>query len=264
MSTAVPEIPLSGGTLSTVVRVGDTVRRTAGDWTPVVHALLRHVRARGFELAPEPLGWDESGREMLRYVPGETVGWSVPWPAWVRSDDVLTTVGRGLSMYHRAAADFRPPGEISWRSGRSHIGEGEIVCHNDLAPYNVVFAGGRLAAFIDWDLAGPGTALSDLAFVAWQWVPLHGPHVTSLLGWPEDVDRAGRLRRLLDSYGLEDRSGFIAAVEARVGYNRSIMIERAAAGDRAYAALVEQGHVAGMDEALAYLTRIGSDLQRQI
>ena len=35
------EIPLRGGNVSTVVRVGETVRRNAGPWTPTVHALLR-------------------------------------------------------------------------------------------------------------------------------------------------------------------------------------------------------------------------------
>jgi hypothetical protein len=48
-----------------VVRVGDTVRRTAGPWTPAVHALLRHVRAEGFTQVPEPRGLDEHGREVL-------------------------------------------------------------------------------------------------------------------------------------------------------------------------------------------------------
>ena len=35
------EIPLGGGNVSGgVVRIGDTVRRPAGPWTPAVHALL--------------------------------------------------------------------------------------------------------------------------------------------------------------------------------------------------------------------------------
>ena len=41
------EVVLSGGNMTPVVRVGDTVRRAAGRWTPTIHALLRHVRAAG-------------------------------------------------------------------------------------------------------------------------------------------------------------------------------------------------------------------------
>ncbi len=255
-----PEVPLSGGTLNAVVKVGDTVRRPAGPWTPTVHALLRHIRAEGFDLAPEPLGLDQAGREILGYIDGDTVGWALPWPAWIRSADMLEQVGKATALYHRAVAGFRPGGVVPWQSGSAPLGESQIVCHNDLAPYNVVVAGGRLQGVIDWDLAGPGSPQSDLAFVAWQWVPLHGPLVTRAMGWSE-AERSSRLQILLDAYGLADRDRFIEAVVARVVLNRKVMLDRAQAGDPGYRALVEQGHVAGMDEALSYLEGEGAVLQ---
>lgn len=36
------------GSVTMVQRVGDTIRRPVGRWTPVVHALLRYLEARGF------------------------------------------------------------------------------------------------------------------------------------------------------------------------------------------------------------------------
>ncbi|BCJ57962.1 hypothetical protein Jiend_13840 [Micromonospora endophytica] len=51
------EIPLHGGNVSTVVRVGDTVRRNVGPWTPSVHALLRHLEYVGFTGAPARWAW---------------------------------------------------------------------------------------------------------------------------------------------------------------------------------------------------------------
>ena len=51
-----PEQPFEDGNITAVVRVGDTVRRTTGPWTPAVHALLRHLEARGFDAAPRVLG----------------------------------------------------------------------------------------------------------------------------------------------------------------------------------------------------------------
>ena len=41
------EIPLDGGNAGGAVRVGDTVRRAAGPWTPAVHALLAHLADHG-------------------------------------------------------------------------------------------------------------------------------------------------------------------------------------------------------------------------
>jgi hypothetical protein len=258
------EIPLTGGTLTSVVRVGDTVRRPVKPWTPAVHAVLRHVRERGFDLAPEPLGFDDAGREMVTYIPGATVGWSLPWPDWIRHEELLEEVGAAMRRYHQAIADFRPAQPVRWQTGLAALRPSELVCHHDLAPYNVVVADRRLQGIIDWDLAGPGTAVSDLAFVAWQWVPLHGPLVTRFLGWAPPPDRIQRLRLLLEAYGLDDRSGFIDAVAARVAYNRDVMIGKAAAGDEAYQRLVEQGHIGGMDEALAFLTEHGPRLQDQL
>jgi hypothetical protein len=258
------EIPLTGGTLSSVVRIGDTVHRTTGPWTPAIHAVLRHVRDRGFDLAPEPLGFDSSGREILSFIPGTTVGWSLPWPNLIRSDTLLEQVGAMTARYHRSVIDFRPVGSVPWQAGPSALGPSELVCHHDLAPYNVVVAGGRLTGVIDWDLAGPGSVLSELAFVAWQWIPLHGPIVARLQGWSDPPDWGRRLDLLLDAYGLEDRTGFIDGVIERIGYNRDVMTQKAAEGSQAYQHLIQQGHLVGMEEALTFLADNGARLQDQL
>ena len=45
---------LGGGNVAAgVVRVGDTVRKPAGFWTPAVDALLTHLRQAGFTGAPQ-------------------------------------------------------------------------------------------------------------------------------------------------------------------------------------------------------------------
>jgi hypothetical protein len=43
---------LPGGNLGGAVRVGDTVRREAGPWTPGVAALLQHLESVGFTGEP--------------------------------------------------------------------------------------------------------------------------------------------------------------------------------------------------------------------
>jgi hypothetical protein len=71
---------LDGGNAGGAVRVGDTVRKAAGPWTPAVHELLRHLASKGFAGAPRPLGIDDRGREILTFLDGETVGSARPWP----------------------------------------------------------------------------------------------------------------------------------------------------------------------------------------
>ncbi len=76
------EEPLAGGFNGPVVRIGETVRRSAGPWTPTVQALLGHLRERGFTLAPEPLGYDERGREVVSYLEGEVPLYPLPDWCW--------------------------------------------------------------------------------------------------------------------------------------------------------------------------------------
>ena len=64
----VAEEPLYGGLQDArVFRVGDTVRRPAGAWTPTGTALLAHLGRKGFP-SPRPLGLDAKGRETLTFL----------------------------------------------------------------------------------------------------------------------------------------------------------------------------------------------------
>ncbi len=76
------EIALPGGNVGGAVRVGDTVRRATGPWTPAVHALLNYLADAGLTGIPRVLGFDDRGREILEYLPGTSYGEEVP-------DDVL-------------------------------------------------------------------------------------------------------------------------------------------------------------------------------
>jgi len=87
------ETPLEGGGLTEVVRVGESVRRTAGSWTPAVHALLRHLESARFAGAPRSRGIDERGREVLTWVDGEQFSWYADEDLAVPGQDVGS--GRG-------------------------------------------------------------------------------------------------------------------------------------------------------------------------
>jgi Phosphotransferase enzyme family len=159
--------PLSGGNVNQVFRDGDAVVRTAGPWTFTVHSLLRHIRAQGFLLAPEPLGVSD-GHERLQFIEGATAT-DEPWPDWVWTDELLTEVATAARILHETAADFRFDETPIWRM--PHLmptGRSVTICHNDLAPYNIVSQDGHLVGIIDWGLASPGSPLWEIAFMAWQ------------------------------------------------------------------------------------------------
>ena len=216
---------LGGGRSSAgVVRIGDTVHRPTGPWTPTIHAYLRHVRAAGFTAAPEVIGLDDRGREVLRYIPGHTWGDAIdpdepktdlptirPWPAATRSDAALAATGRLLAELHRAARGFRPASPI-WREYEYPMRDDEIVCHTDTGPWNAVYRDGLPIALIDWDGARPARPIDDFADAAWDFVPLGPDDFLRDCGFVEPFDTARRLRIFCDAYGLADRTSIVSAL----------------------------------------------------
>lgn len=184
---------LRGGNSAIVTRVGDTVRRPTGPWTPAVHLLLRALRSSGVRGVPEPLGVDEQGREILTFLPGE-VG-HYPLPGWVWSPSILHDAGSLLRRVHDASVPLVAC-DLEWQMPSRE--PREVICHNDVAPYNMTFVDGRLTGLFDFDMASPGSRVWDLAYLAYRLVP-----------WGEDAgvaisdeDRLSRTEQLIHAYGL--------------------------------------------------------------
>lgn len=185
---AEPDIVLTGGNMNAVVRRGDAVHRTAGPWTPTIHRLLEHLADQGIGCLPRPLGFDEQGREMLTYLPGIVP--SYPLPPWVWADQVLDETGTLLARFHQVSATFDRTDAV-WQLP-SHR-PAEVICLNDMAPYNMVFDDGRrLRGLIDLDTASPGPRVWDLAYLAYRLVPLSQAEDTGI----GPISREERQRRL--------------------------------------------------------------------
>ena len=264
VTPATSEERLPGGKLSIVMRAGDTVRRPGKPWSGDVQRLLLHVRNRGFLLVPEPRGFDEQGREVLSYIEGDSSASVAHWPGSLWSDGLLAEVGRAVAAYHHAVSDFVPNEVAHWQYRPRNLLPDEIICHHDFAPYNAVFKGDRLLGMIDWDGAGPGSVREEIAFLAWQWVPLGPPELKAKMGCNPTIDEVARLRLLLDSYGYEQRAGLIDAVVERAEISRSGIEEYAAAGDLAYIALRDEGHSRDIERIIQYLGEVGQNLQAAI
>ena len=244
---------LEGGYVGGAVRVGNTVRRAAGPWTPAVHALLAHLADRGFTAAPRPLGFDDQGREVLTFLPGETIGTRKPRPAWVHADGTLIQVARWMRDYHRAVAGFVPPPGAVWRGGGTWS-PGLIIAHNDAATYNAAWDRGRLTGFFDWDFAGPASPAWDLAYAAFSWVPLHFREIVVPEGFTDFAGRPARLDRFLRTYGWPGTTAeFLDVVAARVTTHAQGIRDLAGTGEEAFVQLLAQGVPDVLDQAVAEL-----------
>jgi Ser/Thr protein kinase RdoA (MazF antagonist) len=229
------------------------VERDAGPGRANVHALLRHFEDVGFGLAPRLLGTSDDGRrEIVSFLDGEA-GYP-PLSEALRSDEALVGVARAIRAMHDATAGYVPVDD-AW-GGMEVAVPAAIDCvgHHDLAPWNMVFDGSRVVGIIDWDGARPSNRAWDLAYAAHQFVPFHPPRWLEPFGWPEEPDRAARLRSFADAYGhgiqpaeLVDLavirlSAFAAHMEARIR-----------AADPAFATHQTEDHPAGYRAAARYI-----------
>ncbi|MCR6689215.1 aminoglycoside phosphotransferase family protein [Cellulomonas sp.] len=242
------EVALPGGNVGGAVRVGGTVRRPTGPWTPAVHELLAFLADEGLPCVPRVHGVDERGREILDYLPGHVV----PVGEEELTDAQLTSAAQWLREYHRVVAGF-PRTARRWRFVERALAPGEIVCHHDTAMYNLAFDGDDLVGVFDWDVAGPGLPLDDLAMLAW---------VSPLLFPDDDAGRmAHGLHVIARAYGGTDPAVLLRHVERRMTDASDRIEAGQRAGDPGMQRLGEVGEPASTRARLATLVARTAELE---
>jgi Ser/Thr protein kinase RdoA (MazF antagonist) len=234
---------LSGGNVADrVLRVGMTVRKPSTKATNSIETFLKYLHAKGFAGAPRTLGRDDQGRQVLEYVPGSTIT-----QPHLLSRDELYRVGRLIREFHDAAQDFVPPASAEWNVAIKADAE-SMVCHHDLAPWNLVRDGDRWV-FIDWDGCGPGSLLWDLAYASQSFVPLaEGGNA---------AEDSVRLRFLIDGYGLDTprRNRLPEMMVDRTWAMHRLLEDGARTGAQPWARLYAEGHGTYWRKAAAYVER---------
>ncbi|MGW9157366.1 phosphotransferase [Microbacterium sp. NPDC055665] len=230
---------LTGGNASgTVVRIGDTVRKAWSDATPSVSHFVTALRAAGVD-APEPRGRDEHGRQVVEFVPGRIAIAGAPLSAVD-----LRRVGSMIRRIHDASAQYVPPQNAVWQTAIP-APAAEIVCHNDLGPWNLVI--GDRWVFIDWDASAPSTRLWDLAYAAQAFTL-------------SDVEReaesaAGDLAAIVDGYGASPalRRDLPQAMEERTAAMLALLEGARSTGEEPWASMHASGHGDHWARALRYV-----------
>ncbi|WP_308637431.1 aminoglycoside phosphotransferase family protein [Paenibacillus silvisoli] len=257
------EKALEGGNVNRIVRVENTVRRPTGYWSPNVHGLLNHLEKQGFEEAPKFLGIDDSGREILTFLSGEAPGNKYPeLEPYMWSDEALARFARLLRRYHDATLGYAPVTADGWQLNPFGAEEQEVICHNDAALYNVVFQDGAPAALIDFDMAGPGPRMWDIAYSIYTSVPLASFAPDYLSGttsaYKSELHAADRHRRLqlfFNSYGISLSPDLKMWINRRMTALCDTLTRGAAQGNAAFQKMIDDGHLAHYEKEIQFVSQ---------
>src|SRR5208282_2166695 len=115
-------------------------------WTPAVHDLLRYLASIDFPYSPRVFDADSEGREVLSYVEGESgkEGWYK-----ILDDEGLRKFAKLLRSYHDAVVGYKPTQDLEWATGTTTMNPGDIICHGDFGPWNIVWQGNEPISIID-------------------------------------------------------------------------------------------------------------------
>ncbi|WP_226666306.1 phosphotransferase [Metabacillus litoralis] len=262
MSNHEKEEALTGGNVSNVYRSGETVRREIKAESSNIHKLLKHLENKGFHAAPKFLGIDEKEREILSFIDGEAGHYPLKKYMW--SDDVLIEIARMLSLYHDSVRDFSY--NDSWQCIDNTPEPFEVLCHNDFALYNIIFNDEKPIGIIDFDVAGPGPRLWDIAYTLYTCIPLsrfylsekgEKIHYHSL----QHADRIKqRVTLFFDSYGEGiEKEDYLKMVLLRLEGLCKTMKRKALEGDRAFQKMIDEGHLEHYEKDIKFIREHGKE-----
>lgn len=249
------EEKLTGGNVSDVYRLGNTIRRELKPESSKIHKLLKHLESKGFDYAPKFLGIDDKGREILSFIEGEAGNYPLKEYMW--SDDVLREIAKMLRHYHDAVSDF--PIVDDWQPLDNTPEQFEVLCHNDFAIYNIIFNGQKPIGIIDFDVVGPGPRLWDIAYTLYTCLPLSRFYLSES-GEKVHYDALQhanlikqRVKLFFESYGEPIPDHYLEMVVLRLEGLCKTITRRAKEGHEAFQKMIDDGHLKHYQDDIAFI-----------
>jgi hypothetical protein len=204
------EEPLTTNENHPIIRAGDNVRRSTEFWSPAVHHLLGYLKSVNFAYSPEFVGIDDEGREVLSFFSGESGADS--WKH-ITGDEGLRSYAKLLRAYHDAVSGYEPPPELEWATGQKGLKTGQIICHGDFGPWNIVWKDGKPVGIVDWDLAHPNTPQYDVLYALEYAAPFRSDEIAMKWhGFDTPPNRKRRIDVFLEAYGSPPIVGLTAKI----------------------------------------------------
>ncbi len=168
-----------------------------------------------------------------------------------------------LRLYHNAVSDF------SFTDGWAPIDNTpsnyEVLCHNDFAIYNIIFHHKKPVGIIDFDVAGPGPRLWDVAYTLYTCAPLSryvyfGDGIKTNYNSSLHASKMKqRIQLFFNAYGEEVKEDFIQMVLRRLEGLCQTITRKAREGDPAFQKMINEGHLEHYRKDIQFVCRHGEE-----
>lgn len=236
--------------MSNVVYDGEYIYRDLKPYSKTIHKLLKHLESKKINFTPHFLKVDyENKIESLTFVKGSTIE-NYPeidnFEYKARNIKILASM---LREYHNATLDFNYTNEDKWFLEYRGELDKEVICHNDIAPYNITFLNNEPAGIIDFDTACPAPRIWDVAYAVYRFVPLskkvYVPSEKVYRQYEKDSNSEERkllIQEFIDSYGYFEVKDVLENVILRLEALIELFDFECNSGNKAFIKMKKEGH----------------------
>lgn len=240
---------LFGGNLTNVFKLNDTVLREQKPWSSTIHKVLLHLEKVGYANNPRFLGIDDNGKEILSFVQGECVA---DYPFTNDNNEQLLVIRKIAEMMrklHDATQSFERSEEDNWMLSYKGPLKKEVICHNDIAPYNVTFINNLPYGLIDFDTCCPTPRIWDIAYALYRFVPfskrLYDIEEQAYRDYDAQRDRDFRRKSIhvfFDEYGIDCPDDLFEQMIQRLKALADLIYDEAQNGNSSFIKMMEEGY----------------------
>lgn len=240
---------LSGGNSTSVYKLNDTVLREQKTWSPTIHKLLLHLEKVQYAHSPRFIGIDIKGREVLSFVPGDC---KADYPLTNDKEMQLLIIKKMAEImrkYHDATLSFERKETDNWMFSYKGCLEKEVICHNDIAPYNVTFIDDMPYGLIDFDVCCPAPRIWDIVYALYRFVPfsekIYDIEKREYRNYDAAIDkefRSSSINVFFHAYGMECPNDLFEQMTDRLKSLADLIYEEAQSGNTAFQKMLGEGH----------------------